>query len=80
MIHRFCDICGKEMTGDNIQLRVIHKTWTSGAGGEGSDKRQVHLELKIMRALNGTWNSGDVCTPCLLEAAANGEASPLKAV
>ena len=61
-IRRYCDICESEIVvGRTGPLFVEH---TAGPG------KRLRVELRY--ALNGTWNSGDVCNECMRAAVAKG--------
>jgi hypothetical protein len=67
VIKRYCDICGNEVpVSQPNELLIDHTTVTSGGG-------RVRLQLKIIRAIDGTWNSGDCCNACIRVAAEHGE-------
>lgn len=64
MIRRFCDVCGSELTdkntpcagqnGGRIECEVKGKTGT--------------LKVEVQHAINGTWNAGEVCKYCIIDA------------
>ena len=67
MIRRFCDVCDNELTSKN-----------EIAGGTGRLQRLSHESApgkagKVMFEVttgiaNGTWNSGDFCKYCVIDA------------
>jgi hypothetical protein len=61
VIHYFCDVCGNKIASPETQI--------SG--------RRGRIQYTITRALDGTWNGGQVCRPCVVEAIqATPEATP----
>ncbi len=64
MIHRYCDCCGEEITDTN-RIRFDHERLR----GEIRSKRgHVLLRVEVITAMNGTWNAGDFCKYCVLDA------------
>lgn len=64
MIRIFCDVCGDEVTDGNIPR-------------EGENGKRVACEVRgktgilkveVMTGINGTWNGGDVCKYCVIDA------------
>jgi len=59
MIKVFCDICEKEITGDEAYNRL--KT------------RSGMLLTEVLTAVDGVWNGGHVCHACIRKAVIGGE-------
>ena len=61
MIKHFCDVCGNELTDENC---VPHDA--------GRPHRLRYdkstLMFEITTGLKGTWNSGDFCKYCVIDA------------
>lgn len=63
MIRRYCDACGELITDSRSANRI---------------KREHYIEpgrivsVEVMVAWNKCWNSGDICTPCVLRAVSDG--------
>jgi hypothetical protein len=55
-----CDICNAEIRSPSPTLRIEYP----------------RLVLEIRRSVDGTWNAGHVCTPCLLVAVDKGVVTP----
>lgn len=64
-----CDVCGNEMPDGRTAHEIEHSTQTSFADKAPA---RVLITVKLTRALNGQWNGGDVCLPCIREAVARG--------
>lgn len=66
MMKAYCDKCGKEVkrdyAGDRLKRRLA--------------KEGVTIQIEVIAGVNGTWNKGDVCLDCLLDAINNGEDMP----
>jgi len=52
MIRYFCDICRAEIEKPERQIEGAHG----------------RLKLRVIRALDGTWNGGQVCRDCVVNA------------
>ena len=73
VIRRFCDVCGVEVTDDNspcagqnggrVACEVKGKTGT--------------LKVEVQHAIDGKWNSGDVCKYCIIDAVSGADDRPL---
>lgn len=61
-IKRYCDACGSEVQRNYVADRLKGDSHTSGP--EGSIRVMVELTLGI----NGTWNRGEFCGMCALDA------------
>lgn len=57
MIRFYCDICSTRIEEPKTQVVI----------------KSERLTLSITRALDGKWNSGQVCVGCIREAVAEGE-------
>lgn len=60
MIKTFCDLCTRELSGEEnvVQNRIrCEKVF------EGETK--IHIEIQVGK--NGTWNSGEVCKDCVID-------------
>lgn len=61
-IRRYCDICESEIVVGRTGMLYVEYCF-------GPGKR---LCVELRHALNGTWNSGDVCNECMRAAVAKG--------
>ena len=52
MITYSCDVCGKRMEKDDPQTR-------------GWELERKRLKIHISRAIDGNWDEGQVCFPCI---------------
>lgn len=52
MIRYFCDICSEAIDKPEAQIEGTHG----------------RLTLRVMRAIDGTWNAGQVCRDCIVNA------------
>lgn len=63
MIRRFCDVCDKELTSENAvteeKTRLTSETHPNAGG---------LLMFEVITGQNGTWNSGDFCKYCVIDA------------
>ena len=63
MIRRFCDVCDNELTSDNAIT-----------GEKGRLTSEVHpkaggfLMFEVHTGHNGSWNAGDFCKYCVIDA------------
>jgi len=63
MIRRFCDVCDNELTSENAVT-----------GEKGRLTSEVHpkagglLMFEVATGHNGTWNGGDFCKYCVIDA------------
>ena len=67
MIRRFCDVCDNELTDENSIVgaagRLQRLSNDSTPGGAGKLMFEV-----ITGTVGGTWNSGDFCKYCVIDA------------
>lgn len=66
---RFCDVCGDEIKTDETTAEFDLTTRKPGGG-------RVRVQVKVTRAVDGVWNGGDCCVPCIRRAVAEGESTP----
>jgi len=59
MIKYYCDVCGKELTRDYVEDRLVREL------------DRVKVEVTV--AIDGTWNKGDICGDCLIKAISKGK-------
>lgn len=59
MIRRFCDGCGAEITD-------------RPASSNSLIREKDRIKVEVMVAVDGTWNSGEVCEKCVLAAVNEG--------
>lgn len=72
-IKRFCDACGAEMPeAHKPQILFRREVFV------GTAQTRVHIEVKTTRAVNGTWNGGDVCTECIQLTVAEGTVTEVR--
>jgi hypothetical protein len=62
MRRTFCDLCGKEITGDSIELERT-KTFTYTDTRDDNGPHQVVVSTSY--TVDGGSNSSDVCTECI---------------
>jgi hypothetical protein len=60
MIKRFCDNCTVELTDITNPNRVSDRI----------QGRVGHIMVEVIVGTDGTWNHGDLCTTCVLDAVA----------
>lgn len=69
MIRRFCDCCGAELEAKNLIDGHINRL-----GGVVRDKLgAVALKVEVITAESSTWNKGDFCKYCVLDALYNAD-------
>ena len=73
MIKTFCDCCGEEISGDN-EL----KGGTIGRLGARVKSANAMKELKVevITVKDGTYNAGDFCLYCVLDALNSADKRP----
>jgi hypothetical protein len=64
MVKHYCDVCGYEIAGQNCVQDRLHVLRRDD---------NIRVEVEMMVAINGTWNSGDICEACLRDIARHGE-------
>ncbi len=64
MITRYCDCCGDEITDKNVINASSHigRLRSSLEGERGT------LVIEVMVGIGSTWNAGDFCKYCVLDA------------
>lgn len=62
MIKRFCDICGDELTNVNTPKDLTGRIKTKLSG------KDAELGVEVIVYKDGTSNTGDFCTYCILRA------------
>lgn len=70
MIKRYCDCCGDEVTDKN---RVNSTENMGGVPGRLSGKLRkpggnAMLKFEVITGKNSTWNDGDFCKNCIIDA------------
>lgn len=63
MIKRFCDCCGDEITDRNVINRDLNRVTATVTGCSGRK-----FTVQVMAALDETWNAGDWCKYCVIDA------------
>lgn len=73
MIKRYCDCCGDEITG-------LNKIDGEGSRltGEILNKKEGFsmLRVEVITAKDSTWNDGDFCKYCVIDAIARADDRP----
>ena len=72
MIKRYCDCCGEEITNCN-QIDDAHFRLR---GEIRKNAGPVLLRVEVVTAKDGTWNDGDFCKYCVLDAIAKADDRP----
>ena len=69
MIKYFCDVCGTEMNERNTPHRGPTGSRVYGKKIVTSDFNPTwSWEFEVTTGMNGVWNTGNFCIPCILEA------------
>ena len=63
MIVRYCDCCGVEIDDDNRINAASHRLQ-----GEIEKAGKVLLRVEAITGGNDTWNKGDFCKYCVIDA------------
>lgn len=64
MIRRFCDVCEQEIT--TLNPSVVRDRLILERAHLRANRPKVSFEIHV--AIDGTWNSGDLCRSCLYQA------------
>lgn len=72
MIKRYCDGCGEGMRYAVNEHQIDHDIVKP-------DGSVVNVKVKIIRAVAGVWNGGDICITCIRDVVADGKIQPAAA-
>lgn len=61
-VKRYCDICEAELERNYVGDRLKGQTFMSGP------HRGTHIGVEVMLQVDGTWNAGELCGDCAMEA------------
>ena len=70
MTKHFCDMCGVELTDENVQsgAPTDDTAHPKRLGGKYSRQGGVTLMFHVTTGLNNAWNDGEFCRNCVLDA------------
>lgn len=72
MIKRYCDCCGDEIT-DRNKVDGEHSRLTGEVRKLGG---HVMLRVEVITAKDSTWNDGDFCKYCIIDAITRADDRP----
>jgi hypothetical protein len=67
MIRRYCDLCGREITGrDSVDRNPLGRLKATIENSETPSP--TRLSVEVIETKNGVHNAGDFCRYCVLDA------------
>lgn len=73
MIRRYCDGCGDDIETSAVSERIEGKHRRRGPSGS------VDVLVEVIVGTNGTWNKGDLCRGCVIDAVNSFDTRPKSA-